>query len=171
MHFHRGKKHSIELPQFVSTSYPQESHHCYTITLQFLRSLKQIGRAALWIHRACRRASCMYLVALMGASSRAVPGVSEDPGPSASHHCLEPSFAPLSIDRDLLTSQCNGNSCRARFKINSPNGSPQCLRATDTTSLGALKLKYLDRRHSFRESTRLGESVAHCQPRTLAWPS
>ena len=75
-------------------------------------------------------------------------GVDTHPGLTASYHCLEQPFAPQLIDRDLLTFQCDGNSCRARFKINSPNGPTlSFFQAVDTTSLGALKLKPLDRRH------------------------
>jgi hypothetical protein len=45
---------------------------------------------------------------------------------------------PLSINRDLLTTSCDSNSSRARFKINSPNRNPLHFLATGTASWEAL---------------------------------
>lgn len=56
---------------------------------------------------------------------------------------------PLSIDCDLLTSQCIGKYYRARFEINNPNGSPLIYVASEILVLEVLELKYLDRRHPF----------------------
>jgi hypothetical protein len=53
---------------------------------------------------------------------------------------------PLSIDCDLLTSQCIGKYNHARFEINNPNGSPLTYVASEILGL---ELKYLDRRHLF----------------------
>jgi hypothetical protein len=79
--------------------------------------------------------------------------------------------APLSIIRGLLTGSCDGNSSRARFKINSPKENLLCFLAIGTASLEVLKLGYLDRRHLVPSEHPPWRNRGSFRPGPLCWPS
>jgi hypothetical protein len=67
------------------------------------------------------------------------------------HHITATSGHSSGIDRprsiDIFMQ--NGNSCRVRFKINSPKLPSLHSLATQAIRLAACELKYIDRRHFF----------------------
>jgi hypothetical protein len=67
------------------------------------------------------------------------------------HHIMATSGHYSGIDRprSIDVFMQNSNSCRARFKINSPKLTPLHSLATLAVRLGPLELNYIDRRHFF----------------------
>ena len=72
------------------------------------------------------------------------------------HQITTPNSQSSDVDVRTMpvSSPCDGSSTRARFKINSSSDFPILKSATYTAKLGALKLKYRDRRHCYQVQTR-----------------
>lgn len=135
------------IPQSTSTSllHDSQEYHYHTAEFRYSGPIS-LGGSVKTGHCTYKATTpCIRLI----ACSRCVEPSIQWCGYRYNTSLLRTVISPGSIIKDLLTSSCEGNFYRARFEINSPSIHPLNCLATASASLGALKLKILDRRHFF----------------------